>query len=229
MDYATISPEDLVLACLQSGNESAWAEFIRRFHPLIARVAFRVARRWGEVSPQVIDDLVQETYLKLCADRPRALKSFRSAHKDAIYGYIKVFTANLVHDHFKVTHSQKRGGGATKISVDGPASGPVPPAATSTAAILERDVLIQEVDACLRVVASGPGSERDRRIFWLYYRVGLAASAIASLPTIGLSTKGVESTLLRLTRQVRQRLVIRKQDRAQQDNSGEGIRPAGSL
>lgn len=229
MDYATISPEDLVLACLQSGNESAWAEFIRRFHPLIARVAFRVARRWGEVSPQVIDDLVQETYLKLCADRLCALQSFRSAHKDAIYGYIKVFTANLVHDHFKVTHSQKRGGGATRISIDGPDSGTVPPAATSTAAILERDVLIQEVDACLRVVAPGPGAARDRRIFWLYYRVGLAASAIAALPTIGLSTKGVESTLLRLTRQVRQRLGSSRPAEPGGEKSGEGIRPAGSL
>jgi RNA polymerase sigma-70 factor (ECF subfamily) len=226
VDYATMSPEDLVFACLESGNESAWAEFIRRFHPLIARVAFRVARQWGEISPQVIDDLVQETYLKLCADRLCALQSFRSAHKDAVYGYIKVFTANLVHDHFKAGHSQKRGGGATNTSIDGPDSRRVPQATTSTAAMLERDVLIQQIDACLQVVASGPGSERDRRIFWLYYRVGLAASAIAVLPAIGLSTKGVESTLLRLTREVRQRLVTHKQQSPEQDSSGKGIRPA---
>jgi RNA polymerase sigma-70 factor (ECF subfamily) len=229
VDYAAISPEELVVACLQSGNESAWAEFVRRFHPLIARVALRVARQWGDPSPQVIDDLVQETYLKLCGDRFRVLRNFKSAHKDATYGYIKVFTANLVHDHFKVGHSQKRGGRATETSIDGPDSGRVPQAATSAPAMLERDVLIQQIDACLQLVASGPGSERDRRIFLLYYRVGLAASAIAALPAIGLSTKGVESTLLRLTRAVRQRLVTHKQQSPQQESSGKGIRPAEAL
>jgi RNA polymerase sigma-70 factor (ECF subfamily) len=229
LDYSAISPEDLVVACLQSDNEPAWAEFVRRFQPLIARVALRVARQWGEASPQVIDDLIQETYLKLCAERFRVLQSFESAHKDAIYGYIKVFTANLVHDHFKVAHSQKRGGGATTASIDGQDSGWVPSAATSTPAMLERDVLIREIDACLQVLISGPGAERDRRIFWLYYRVGLTASAIAALPTIGLSAKGVESTLLRLTRQVRQRLVSHKQQGPGQDSFGEGIRPAEAL
>jgi hypothetical protein len=48
-----------------------------------------------------------------------------------------------------------------------------------------------------------PHLERDRKLFWLYYRVGLTADAIAGLPSIGLSTKGVESSLLRLTRLLR--------------------------
>lgn len=229
MDYSAISPEELVVACIQPGSETAWAEFVRRFHPLIARVALRVARQWGDPSPQVIDDLVQETYLKLCADRLRVLQNFKSAHKDAIYGYIKVFTTNLVHDHFKVVHSQKRGGSATNTSIDDPALDGALLTAASTPAILERDVLIQQIDACLQVVASGPGLERDRRIFWLYYRVGLPARAIAALPTVGLSTKGVESTLLRLTRQVRQRLVSSRQESSKLDELGKGIRGAEAL
>jgi RNA polymerase sigma-70 factor, ECF subfamily len=187
----------------------------------------RVARQWGDSSSQVVDDLIQETYLKLCANGLRVLQSFRSAHKDAIYGYIKVFTANLVHDHFKVANSQKRGGGTAASSLDGTDRQPTAQASRSTATTLERGVLMQQVDACLQLVAVGPGSERDRRIFWLYYRVGLAASAIAALPTIGLSTKGVESTLLRLTRQVRQQLVDTKPK--EKGKAGEGIGQAESL
>lgn len=175
----------------------------------------------------MVDDLIQETYLKLCADRLRVLQNFKSAHKDAIYGYIQVFTANLVHDHFKVAHSQKRGGGAKTASLEGQDSNDVRLTATSTLSTLERNVLMQQIDACLEVVASGPGSVRDRRIFWLYYRVGLAASAIAALPTIGLSTKGVESTILRLTRQVRERLGSRAE--ASTSDRREGILPAESL
>jgi RNA polymerase sigma-70 factor, ECF subfamily len=47
-------------------------------------------------------------------------------------------------------------------------------------------------------------------IFWLYYRDGLTARAIAQLPGIRLSVKGVESTIHRLTRRVRLRLNHRR-------------------
>jgi hypothetical protein len=65
---------------------------------------------------------------------------------------------------------------------------------------------LQEVNAALSRVAAGPHLERDRKLFWLYYRVGLTADEIAGLPSIGLSTKGVESSLLRLTRLLRQEI-----------------------
>lgn len=229
MDYSTISAEELALSCFRTGDELAWAEFVRRFHPLIARVALRVARQWGEGSTQVVDDLVQNTYLKLCAERTHLLQNFASLHKDAIYGYIKVFTANLAHDHFKASRSEKRGGSAVPTSIDGDDPCSRVRGAKSAEALIERGVLIQQVDACVRVISAGPNAERDREIFWLYYRVGLAANAIAALPTIGLRTKGVESTILRLTRQVRERLVAQKQQSPRQDNLGKGIIPTEAL
>jgi RNA polymerase sigma-70 factor, ECF subfamily len=207
VDYSAVSPEEVARACLESGNELAWAEFVRRFHPLIARVVVRVSRRWGRCSSETVDDLVQETYLKFCREGLRGLRNFKSAHEDAIFGYIKVFTANLVHDHFKTSHSQKRGGGCVTNSIEGESGGPGAAQKTVSAA-LERRLLIEQIDLCLRrVVASGPASERDRKIFWLYYRVGMAASAIATLPGVGLGVKGVESTILRLTRQIKAELV----------------------
>jgi RNA polymerase sigma-70 factor (ECF subfamily) len=227
VDYSAISAEELALSCFRTGDELAWAEFVRRFHPLIARVTLRVARQWGETSPQVVDDLVQDTYLKLCAERAHLLKNFSSVHKDAIYGYIKVFTANLAHDHFKASRSEKRGGWAMRTSIDGDDRCPSVLGSKSAEALIERGVLIQQIDACLRAISAGPNAERDRKIFWLYYRVGLAANAIAALPTLGLTTKGVESTLLRLTRQVRERLGSRAQ--ASPPSKGEGIQSAESL
>jgi RNA polymerase sigma-70 factor (ECF subfamily) len=44
---------------------------------------------------------------------------------------------------------------------------------------------------------------RDRLIFWLYYRTGLTASAIAKLPGVGLTPSGVESAVGRLTKLVK--------------------------
>jgi len=227
MDYAAISPEELILACFQTRDELAWAEFVRRFHPLIARVVIRAARQWGVDSSQAIDDLIQEVYLKLCVDNVRLLRNFKPTHEGAIYGYIKVFTANLAHDHFKASRAQKRGGSVETASMEGDDAVERLTRSESETTILERRLLLGQVATCLEVVASGSNAERDCRIFWLYYRAGFSASAIAVLPRIGLSTKGVESTILRLTRAVRQQLAPRKQAGAAE--AVEGIRPAESL
>jgi RNA polymerase sigma-70 factor, ECF subfamily len=79
---------------------------------------------------------------------------------------------------------------------------------------------MREIDATLSQIAAGPQLQRSRRIFWLYYRVGLTANAIAALPYIGLSTKGVESTILRLTRLLREEL-DRSQPKGGADESNE--------
>lgn len=228
MDYASLAPEELLSACLGTRDENAWCEFVRRFHPLISRVVLRTARQWGETAVEAIDDLIQETYLKLCAIGPDLSQRFVPSHPDAIYGYIKVFAANLVHDHFKAAHSQKRAPGSPAVSLEEEGPNRTPPSYISASA-MDRNLLIQEVDKCLQAVSTGPDADRNRRIFWLYYRTGLTASAIATLPAIGLTTKGVESTLLRLTKQVRQRLVSAKCHRNAPEIRSEGIRPAESL
>jgi RNA polymerase sigma-70 factor, ECF subfamily len=183
-----------------------WAEFIRRFHPLISTVALRTARQWGEPAPGVLDDLVQETYLKLCSDDCRLLKNFHSQYPAAIFGFLKVVTANVVHDHFKALHAAKRGAGSFLENVDDregvekDAVNDSSPSATST---IEQAILFGEIDRCLIRGVAAPELPRSRRIFWLYYRCGLSARAIAALPNIELTTKGVESTILRLNRLVR--------------------------
>jgi RNA polymerase sigma-70 factor (ECF subfamily) len=172
---------------------------------LVALTASRAARRWGHSSSQTIDDLIQETYLKLCADRGRVLRQFRLEREDAIFGYVKIITINVVNDYFKALYAGKRGG--NKISV--PLEGAENDGATDPPGELlppERALFVGQVDACLRENSPAETCDRDRRIFWLYYRQGLTAKEIARLPRIGLTLKGVESTLHRLIRLVRTHL-----------------------
>ena len=169
----------------------------------------------------MVDELVQETYLKLCADDCRLLRTFHATHEDAIYGFVKVLTANLVHDHFKATRSKRRGGNSQTASLEAEAS--APPSALGSVEEIERGVLLREIDTCLRSMDKGAHAERDRRVFWLYFRAGLSANAIADLPSIGLSTKGVESSLLRLTRLVRQAFLARGSEAAPRE-AAEGNR-----
>ena len=69
-----------------------------------------------------------------------------------------------------------------------------------------RNILIDQIADCLAECAHEENSARDSAIFWLYYRHGLTAKAISRMSAIGLAVKGVESTLLRLTRMVRGKL-----------------------
>jgi RNA polymerase sigma-70 factor (ECF subfamily) len=71
---------------------------------------------------------------------------------------------------------------------------------------MEREVLLKEVDHVLENCTVGPDQERDRIIFWLYYQQGMSANAIAGLPTVGLTAKGVESAIFRLSRLVREQV-----------------------
>src|SRR5262245_3611898 len=109
LDYATVPAPELIRACV-ARDAAAWQEFIRRFNRIIAITSYRAARRWGEDSPAVVDDLTQESYLKLCADDARVLREFDSPHRDAIYSFLKVVTANVAKDYFKRLHAGKRGG-----------------------------------------------------------------------------------------------------------------------
>jgi RNA polymerase sigma-70 factor (ECF subfamily) len=203
--YASLSIENLVRRCATSHSPEAWQEFVRRFHRLIATVTLRTAGRLGDASKQTVDDLIQETYLKLCADNFRILRTFEQQHPDAFTGYVKVLTANVVRDHFKSLHTQKRGAGhlapieedSIAIAADDTAGSPQS---------IERAVLIQEITRYLDLCLAGPDRDRNRRIFWLHYRAGLSARAIAGLPGIRLSAKGVESILMRLTKDLRQRM-----------------------
>lgn len=205
VSFAQLSPEALIQLCI-NGDATAWEEFMRRYHRLFAGVVFRTTRKWGESSPTTMDDLIQEIYLKLCADEYRLLRAYDPKHPDAIYGYLKVITANVVHDRFKALHSEKRGGDKMVEDLTTLENQSDLDDAGSKQA-MEREILLREIAAHLNASLSGETADRDRTIFWLYYRQGFTTKAIASLPAIGLTIKGVESTILRLTKLVRKRMV----------------------
>jgi RNA polymerase sigma-70 factor (ECF subfamily) len=227
--YSSVPSDDLICACAESENESAWEEFVSRFERPISLSVIRAALHWGEPPRQLLEDLVQETYLKLCSDKCRLLRAFALKNPNSVLGYIKTIAVNVVHDHFKAQHSQKRGAGRVQESVES-VDAKAYDGSTGSPADLERQVLLSQIDACLEIYATGPDGERDRLIFWLYYRQGLTATAIAALPSVRLTAKGVESAILRLTRLVREQIVDqRHQSSAEPEQGRKGLRPAESF
>ena len=198
--------EELIRACAESHDGAAWEEFVSRFQRPISLSIKRTACQWGKDPAQFVDDLLQETYLKLCDDKCQAVLEFARRHsEEAVLGYIKTIAINLTHDHFKSLHSQKRGAGETDQLNEN-----FDPAAQSASfggpAAMDRDIFLRQVNDQLQNCAAGFNQERDCLIFWFYYLQGMSAKAIAALATMKLTAKGVEAVIFRLTRCVREHL-----------------------
>jgi RNA polymerase sigma-70 factor (ECF subfamily) len=205
---------ELIAVCLETGSESAWRELVRQFQPLVASVALRIVRQHGEVSNAIVDDLVQETFLRLCRDDSRALRQFEHRHEAAIFSYIKVVTSSVANDYFRALHAQKRSGESRVDPEDALGS------AEAAGSSAEHHMLMREIESHLNELVE---SERDRTVFWLYYRQGFSAQDIANVPDIGLTAKGIESCLLRMIKAIRRKVT------PSEDQSGKGLQSPSAL
>src|SRR6185312_6284733 len=132
---------NLLQSCLISNDVELWAEFFQRSHPLIAAVICKCVRRWaGTVDWFLVDDLVQDTYLKLCANDYKALREFECDNENALFGFLKVVASNVVNDHFRSHCSQKRGCGHALEALEDVS--PKPLSGDSVENCLERRILL---------------------------------------------------------------------------------------
>ncbi len=206
MRYSSLSLKDLVCLCAGPRDDEAWEEFVSRVGKPISLTIMRTARLRGEASRSLVDDLVQVSYLKLWEDRCRLLRDFAIQHPNAILGYIKITAANTTRDYFKHRHSQSYGGDKPHVST----SDVDPEAGNEVHGSEERiafEIFLKEIDEHLKHCLTGPDQERDRTIFWLYFRQGISTKEIASLPTIGLGAKGVGSVIERLKHCIREQIL----------------------
>ena len=219
---------ELIRACAESNDAAHWREFIRLFNRPIALSIARVVQRWGARPQEYVDDLMQETYLRLCADKCKRLYQFALAYPDSTEAYIRAIAVNIGNDFFKALKSKKRGGGEVLQLLDTMEPKAHHAAAGGEAAI-QRDMLLREIDSCLAENVDNPLKTRDHVIFWLYYGQGVTAENIASIPAMKLSVKGVESVIHRLTRLVRNRLAKTPGTPGQDSGSTQkGLEPPNS-
>ena len=204
--YSSLSLKDVICLCAGPSDDEAWEEFVSRVARPISLTIRRTASLWGDHSRCLVEDLIQATYLKLWEGGLRLLRDFAIDRPEAILGYLKKTAANATHDYFKHGRSQTSGGDQLHLStseVEPQAGGEV----HGSQETIAFGVLLYEVDELLKVCSSGPDQERDRTIFWLYFRQGMSTKEIASLPSIGLSAKGVGSVIERLKHSVRDQIL----------------------
>ena len=117
MDCRGTPDRELVKLCLQK-NEEAWTELVRRFQPLIAGVISKTLRRWSAPDRSVIDELVQDSFLKLCAENFKALRKFDWPHENALPGFLIGVASNVAQDYGRREHAIKRGSGKEEESIE---------------------------------------------------------------------------------------------------------------
>lgn len=156
---------------------------------MIAAAIFRNIGRWGWSDRSVADDLIQDTFARLCAHDFRALRNFRGQDSVALCAYLRVIAQSIATDRFRGEH-------APAVSLDDPEGSP-PVIDESSSREIERHLLLDRIEKCLATQ-----KPRDRRIFWLYHRQGFTPKSISSLPAVEMGTSGVETLLYRLTKAV---------------------------
>ena len=206
---------DLAKACARSADAAEWDEFVRLCRPLATLVAFRISRQWvNSTSSTAVDDIMQEIFVKLCEQKRRILREFEPRGEDSFLGLLRIVSASVANDYFRRLRSAKRGGKVvtTPLVEDGTQ---MPVASGRQSAEMQRSVLFAQLDQKLRSAPEIIG-ERDRSFFWLYYLQGLTAEEIARMFPAGLTAKGVESALRRVSKWLRGEVERRNpEDRAE--------------
>jgi RNA polymerase sigma-70 factor (ECF subfamily) len=201
MPQDDIPIRELLQLCLSTDAEEHWREFVRKTQPLMASVIINTVRRWKQSAPSLVDDLIQNTYVKLFDNDKRALRAIRNEHENTIFGYLKVIASNVAKDHFRKPENK-----ADEIELSD-AVVPPGPQDRERREFLDKKSQVQEI---LETLSSSETYDRDVAIFWFFYEQGYTAKEISLMPHLGLTIKGVEAVIFRLTQYVRERL--RRQD-----------------
>ena len=197
MAQEEIPIRELLQLCLGTDAEEHWREFVRRTQPLIASVIINTVRRWKHPDPSLVDDLIQETYVKLFANDRKALRSIKNEYENTMFGFLKVVASNVVRDHFRQPVNK-----ADEIELSDVVLPPGPDEHDRLEFLNKKE----QVRAILGTPSSSETYQRDVAIFWFFYEQGYTAKEISLLPIVGLTVKGVEAVLFRLTRYVREKL-----------------------
>ena len=201
MAQVETSIRDLLQLCLSSDEQEQWGEFVRRTQPLIASVIINTVRGWRTPAPSLVDDLIQDTYVKLFANDKKALRAIKNEYENTIFGYLKVIASNVVRDHFRQPVNK-----ADEIELSDAALPPGPQDRERLEFLHKKE----EIKGILNTLSASETYQRDVAIFWLFYEQGYTAKEISLLPSFGLTVKGVEAVLFRLARHARERLGLKE-------------------
>lgn len=196
-------------------DDVAWREFVRRYNATIKlhvvktfhQKATQAADRKPQFTEDVIDDLVQAVYVRLIEDQNRALSRFTGEYENSIYQYLAMISINVVRDHFREVHAQKR----PKVSFS------LDEILDSGSGMLDEKIRhmegqassssttlgFEDVERALNKSVSKKNRDRDILIFKLRFYEGLTLDEITKALGLDISPVSVGSILNRILKKIR--------------------------
>jgi RNA polymerase sigma factor (sigma-70 family) len=181
------SAERALVARCALGDRAAWEELVAAHDRRVQRVLLRAV---GARCAHDLPDLRQEVWSRLLTDRCAALRGFRAERPGALAAFL-ARTALRVAIDFGRRQGRRSSRETALEGASDVAAATVP--ADEAAARREAGVRLQQA---LEVVAQGERRARDLVVYRAHFVDGLSPAEIAALG-VGLSTKGVETLLLR--------------------------------
>ena|ERR1051326_2256524 len=192
MNLPDLSLSELIAHDRGAGRLDVLDEIVRRLQPLVAGIVSRALRSRGAGNVEMVKDLTQDAFLKIFSPKFKLRERALGRSDGEIRELIRVTTGNLVLDAIRKFRPL--------VPID-----ETPEVARDDH--VEQKVLLHEVDTALKEIVVPPHADRDYRIFWFYHRDQMTAQQISLLPGMGLTVKGVESVIFRLTARVKQHLI----------------------
>ena len=165
MRLDVLSNSALIQRCCGSDDAEVWEEFIRRTRRLVAGVVYRVASRWNETRPEILEELIQDTYLHLFSNDRQGLKKFQPQSEEAFFGYIKVIAAPTSLTTICAPKMPTNGAPASPTA-------PTPRMRTEFARSrllsspeVEEEVLVSEIESWLDKLVTGKDADKHKAIF----------------------------------------------------------------
>ena len=158
---------DALARCVEAGTPEDWERFLRKAQPVVASSVTRTLARWSSPTPEQVDNLVRETLLRLHDDGWDELRHFGSESPECLPAYLRTLASSAASDLLRSLGDQN-------------------PAAEQAG----RAGLLGQIERCLSTE-----QDRDRWLFWLYYRHGLTPQAISGIASLKLTATNVETAI----------------------------------
>ena len=160
-------------------------------------VAFTRSLTTAEVAD--LSDLEQEVWSRVLRRDGEALRGLRGRDDSVVRAFLCTVALNVARDARRRALARPDATCADPAVLDGLVDDPDHDPEDLAVERERRREVLEAARAEVR-------DDRDFLIFQLYYRAGATAPEIAALPGLGLTTKGVETVLHRLTGRVRWKL-----------------------
>jgi len=190
------SPELFQLCAAHPHSHEYWAEFVRRFKPLLARSITAAWRRNGQGAwppDDVAYDLLQDVYMSVVKNDFRLLRNFRGKTEAEAEAYLAHAAINQTISFLRARQALRRSANEVPLEVLLEEHGELPPAepARPAAGNLTEGELISVLEKCF----DGPNGKRDIMIFLLYASYGYSPAEIAALGMSGLKETSIANLL----------------------------------